>query len=93
MDGGGTWTAMSTRNSEVLRVLACDMGVDCLMCWHQLSVEGSSVGVFIGDRGGIFKSTQWQHNNPQNSDATGQSDHGIRDPRGDICIQFFIKRK
>ena len=48
MDGGGTWAAMSTRNSEVLRVLACDVDVDCLTCGHRLSDKGLSVGVFIG---------------------------------------------
>lgn len=63
MDGGGTWAAMSTRNAEVLRVLACDVDVDRLTFGHRLSDEGLSVGVFIGDRGGIFKSTPWQYNN------------------------------
>ena len=37
-----------TRNSEVSQVLACDVGVDRLMCG-----EESSVGVFIGERRGI----------------------------------------
>ena len=45
----GTIERMNTRNSGVLEFLACDMGVDCLTCGHQLSNEESRVGVFIGD--------------------------------------------
>ena len=43
----------STRNPDVSRVLACDMGVDHLMSGHQLCDKESLVGVFLGGLEGI----------------------------------------
>ena len=54
------------QRKEVSKVLACDVGVDCLTSGHRLTEEELSVVVFLGTRGGIHN-VLIQHQ--QNRDA------------------------